>query len=276
MREKQTFSIGEIAKMHNIAESTLRYYDQIGIFQPKVVDPKSKYRYYTMDQFAQLDIIKFLRNMEIPLSEIKQYIHRRNPAIALELLEKQQQMVIRKQQELTLMKKIIDNKIDTIQTGLQAEPFTVSFKQLPSRTIASIELGAKTSDEMLDYYITSLQNDLLSLDYTLFTGDIGMSVAKASLLQKKYQDYNRIFIVLHYPPEQNEHLTKLPAGIYACMYHRGTYEQTEITYERLFEEIATRGYEITGDAVELGIIDLSVAQDDNEYVTEIQIPVVKC
>ncbi|SHK54762.1 MerR family transcriptional regulator [Desulforamulus aeronauticus] len=274
MREKQTFSIGEIAKIHNIAESTLRYYDQIGIFQPKIVDPKSKYRYYTMDQFAQLDIIKFLRNMEIPLSEIKQYIHRRNPAIALELLEKQQQMVSRKQQELALVKEILDDKIAAIQTGLRAEPFTVSFKQLPSRTIASIELGAKTSDEMLDYYITSLQNDLLSLDYTLFTGDIGISIAQTALLQKNYQNYNRIFIVLRHSPEQNEHLTKLPAGMYACMYHRGPYEQTENTYEHLFEEIAIRGYKISGDALELGVIDLSVAQEESEYVTEMQIPVV--
>ncbi|PFO78956.1 MerR family transcriptional regulator, partial [Bacillus cereus] len=28
------FTIGEMAKMHNIAESTLRYYDEKGIFHP--------------------------------------------------------------------------------------------------------------------------------------------------------------------------------------------------------------------------------------------------
>ncbi|GIP31778.1 hypothetical protein [Paenibacillus sp. J2TS4] len=48
-----------------------------------------------------------------------------------------------------------------------------------------------------------------------------------------------------------------------------------ITYERLLMELDQKDYEINGDAIELGIIDLSVAQDDSEYVTEIQIPVVK-
>ncbi|MGR6018176.1 MerR family DNA-binding transcriptional regulator [Bacillus paranthracis] len=53
------FTIGEMAKMHNIAESTLRYYDEKGIFHPSTVDPQTNYRYYTIDQFSLLDTIKF-------------------------------------------------------------------------------------------------------------------------------------------------------------------------------------------------------------------------
>ncbi len=53
------FTIGEMAKMHNIAESTLRYYDEKGIFHPSIVDPQTNYRYYTIDQFSLLDTIKF-------------------------------------------------------------------------------------------------------------------------------------------------------------------------------------------------------------------------
>ena len=45
------FTIGEMAKMHNIAESTLRYYDEKGIFHPSIVDPQTNYRYYTIVNF---------------------------------------------------------------------------------------------------------------------------------------------------------------------------------------------------------------------------------
>ena len=48
--------------MHNIAESTLRYYDEKGIFHPSTVDPQTNYRYYTIDQFSLLDTIKFYGN----------------------------------------------------------------------------------------------------------------------------------------------------------------------------------------------------------------------
>lgn len=94
------FTIGEMAKMHNIAESTLRYYDEKRIFHPSIVDPQTNYRYYTIDQFSLLDTIKFLRQLNIPLKEIKKYIDERNPTYALNLLEKQQEMMLKKQREI--------------------------------------------------------------------------------------------------------------------------------------------------------------------------------
>ena len=56
--------------MHNIAESTLRYYDEKE-FSSVHCDPQTNYRYYTIDQFSLLDTIKFLRQLNIPLKEIK-------------------------------------------------------------------------------------------------------------------------------------------------------------------------------------------------------------
>ncbi|MDU4855410.1 MAG: MerR family DNA-binding transcriptional regulator, partial [Clostridioides difficile] len=49
------FSIGEMSKLHKISIQTLRYYDQIDLFKPVHVDQESNYRYYSIDQFSQLD-----------------------------------------------------------------------------------------------------------------------------------------------------------------------------------------------------------------------------
>ena len=69
------FTIGEMAKMHNIAESTYAIMMR-RIFHPSTVDPQTKYRYYTIDQFSLLDTIKFLRQLNIPLKEIKNILMR--------------------------------------------------------------------------------------------------------------------------------------------------------------------------------------------------------
>ncbi|MGR5874321.1 MerR family transcriptional regulator [Bacillus pacificus] len=68
MQIKQTlYNWRKWLKMHNIAESTLRYYDEKGIFNRPLWTHKQISRYYTIDQFSLLDTIKFLRQLNIPL-----------------------------------------------------------------------------------------------------------------------------------------------------------------------------------------------------------------
>jgi len=65
--------IGEMAKIHNISTQTLRYYDSIGLLKPRHKDEENGYRYYDIEQFAQLDSILFLKKLGMPLKDIKKY-----------------------------------------------------------------------------------------------------------------------------------------------------------------------------------------------------------
>ena len=56
------FRVGEVSSMFSIPQSTLRYYDEIGLFKPKYTDKENSYRYYTADQFVHLDTIIFTKN----------------------------------------------------------------------------------------------------------------------------------------------------------------------------------------------------------------------
>ena len=44
---KTLFKIGEIAELFHLNIKTLRYYDEIGLVKPEVVDPETGYRYYS-------------------------------------------------------------------------------------------------------------------------------------------------------------------------------------------------------------------------------------
>lgn len=151
------FTIGEMAKMHNIAESTLRYYDEKGIFHPSTVDPQTNYRYYTIDQFSLLDTIKFLRQLNIPLKEIKKYIDERNPAYALNLLEKQQEMMLKKQREIEYALAKMEHRIHLIKEATKAKAEQMVIKEIPQRKITAIAVAPNTTDDMFEYYIHSLQ-----------------------------------------------------------------------------------------------------------------------
>ncbi|MFC9445577.1 MerR family transcriptional regulator [Bacillus cereus] len=269
------FTIGEMAKMHNIAESTLRYYDEKGIFHPSIVDPQTNYRYYTIDQFSLLDMIKFLRQLNIPLKEIKQYIDERNPAYALSLLEKQQEMMLKKQKEIEYALAKMEHRIHLIKKATKAETDRILIKKIPKRKITAIAVAPNTTDDMFDYYIHSLQKNMKQMDDSLFSGDIGVTISKKAFMQKEFQAYSSVFILLDYMPYQVHSSDSIKAGIFACAYHHGSYEETGETYKKLMEYIDQEGYEIIGDSIEIGLIDWSVTENPEEQVTEIQIPVMK-
>lgn len=269
------FTIGEMAKMHNIAESTLRYYDEKGIFHPSIVDPQTNYRYYTIDQFSLLDMIKFLRQLNIPLKEIKQYIDERNPSYALSLLEKQQEMMLKKQKEIEYALAKMEHRIHLIKKATKAETNRILIKKIPKRKITAIAVAPNTTDDMFDYYIHSLQKNMKQLDDSLFSGDIGVTISKKAFMQKEFQAYSSVFILLDYMPYQVHSSDSIKAGMFACAYHHGSYEETGETYKKLMEYIDQEGYEIIGDSIEIGLIDWSVTENPEEQVTEIQIPVMK-
>lgn len=271
----QRFTIGEMAKMHNIPESTLRYYDEKGIFHPAIVDSQTNYRYYTIDQFSMLDTIKFLRQLNIPLKEIKQYIDERTPEFALDLLEKQEEMLLKKQREIEYTLAKIKHKIHLMKEAVQTDTHTVFFTEISKRKITSLPITPNVTDDMFEYYIHSLQKNMKQVDNSLFSGDIGVTVAKEALLQHDFQAYNSVFILLDYMPFQIATSNVIEEGVYACAYHHGPYEETGKTYKRLLQAIEKDDYEICGDAIELALIDWSVTSNPMEQVTEIQIPVMK-
>ncbi|PEB50637.1 MerR family transcriptional regulator [Bacillus pseudomycoides] len=271
----QRFTIGEMAKMHNIPESTLRYYDEKGIFHPSIVDPQTNYRYYTIDQFSLLDTIKFLRQLNISLKEIKKYIDERNPTYALNLLEKQQEMMLKKQREIEYALAKMKRKIEMMKEATGSKANHVIFKKLPKRKITALAIAPNITDDMFEYYIHSLQKNMKQIDDSVFSGDLGVTVSKEALFQNEFQSYNRVFILLDYMPFQVTTSDAIKEGMYACSYHHGPYEKTDETYKELLRGIEKEGYEVSGDAIELALIDWSVTENPEDQVTEIQIPVVK-
>ncbi|MBD5392882.1 MAG: MerR family transcriptional regulator [Lachnospiraceae bacterium] len=66
------FKITEFAQIAKTNRKTLQYYDEIGLFSPAYV-AENGYRYYSLLQLDQLALIAVLRDLGLPLREIKQY-----------------------------------------------------------------------------------------------------------------------------------------------------------------------------------------------------------
>lgn len=113
--DKNLFSIGEVSKIKDITIKTLRYYHKIGILTPKVIDENTGYRYYSIDQFVYIDIIKGFRQLGTSIAELQEILKDCDMDKLLNFLDAK-----RKEAEENIKNiKIVINNIDTLTTGIR-------------------------------------------------------------------------------------------------------------------------------------------------------------
>ncbi len=85
MKEKEYYTSGELAKLFDIPKQTMFYYDKMGLLTPEFV-AENGYRYYAAQQYLTLEIILFLRRLDIAVPDIKEFLQHRSRENLLKLL----------------------------------------------------------------------------------------------------------------------------------------------------------------------------------------------
>lgn len=67
--------ISEVAKLTGITVRTLHYYDEIGLLKPSEIT-EAGYRLYSREDLEILQQILFFRELDFPLSQIKEIMNK--------------------------------------------------------------------------------------------------------------------------------------------------------------------------------------------------------
>ncbi len=102
-------TISEFAKFHNINTRTLHYYDDIKLFSPICVG-KNSYRYYSLEQSVELEIILMFRELGFSISDIKTYLDNCNNNKFLEIAENKLDYINNEIDKLNKLKNILEHK----------------------------------------------------------------------------------------------------------------------------------------------------------------------
>src|SRR6516164_6521837 len=81
-----SFSIGEFSRATHLTVKTLRHYHEAGLLVPAHVDPHTGYRRYTAEQIALAQIIRRIRGLDVPVSEIHAVLATSDPVARNELI----------------------------------------------------------------------------------------------------------------------------------------------------------------------------------------------
>lgn len=72
-------SIGDFSKMTYLSVKALRHYHDVGVLEPIDIDPSSGYRFYAPSQVAVAQTIRRLRDLDMPLDEVRAIVQTDDP-----------------------------------------------------------------------------------------------------------------------------------------------------------------------------------------------------
>lgn len=266
------FTVGEIAKLHNLPKQTLIFYDKQNVFKPKFIDGKNGYRYYTADQLELLDSILMLKEIGFSLKEIKFFLEERQIDKSLLMLKEQQKRVDMQANRLKNISVKLNHKIDSLNniaitedsafvTTTKSEYFVVEPIDAPytllQTDIATKKLLAKAQKENLPYYY-----------------QVGVMVPVQNLILGKFEAATFACLPLT-KKICGKNILEKTTGVYAKTFHVGDYASTGLAYSNLLNEIKNNGYKPKNYAYEYCVADSFTNASPKEYITEIQIEVEK-
>ncbi len=263
---------GDFAKLCNTNKRTLFHYDEIGLFTPAYTDEKG-YRYYSETQCDVFFTISCLRELGMPLKEIKAYIDNRSPEALKELLNEQKQKVLTELERLQQIRQVIDTKLELVKTSEalngSLDSQSVSLQQLPTEYLI-LSKPLHTNDHA--QIIQTLYDHIgYCSQYHLNSGHpYGAMLDIGELRLEHWDTYAHFFTkVPHY---QNSHPCFVkPAGTYAVTYLRGDYYDADAAYRNLFQWIDENHLQTGQYSYKEAVIDELAADEPSQYLTKISV-----
>lgn len=274
MERKNLFPIGEVSKLFHISVSSLRHYEHIGLLTPAYISPDSGYRYYGAEQFEVLNTIRYLRALDMPLSEIEDFLKNRDIDRIEEKLLQQKQAVLKKQQALKRIEQKIDHRLSWLADAQSTPLDTVSLIPLPARRIVWVDDPLKI-DGSLDMEAPIRKLDQSDAEAVVFLGKVGLGISVEHLEKAETAQYDGIFLILDQEDIYTGETLSLPETLCVRLRFRGSHREAPAQYKKLLDYIERHQMRITGFSREITLIDYGITNDTEKFVTEICIP-VKC
>lgn len=267
------FRIGEFSKMSKTTVKTLRYYDEVNLLTPQYTDPFTNHRFYTTNQLTKLHQIQALRQTGLSIDEIKMILsgcdiisvlQKRRTELLSQLADTQDQLL----------------RIEFILQGKEDENFmsyTATIKNLPECIVYSKKMTLPNYDAYFDV-IPAIRKKVaekyphlkctvpgycftIYLDGEYREQDINIEFCEA--VNEMKEDFEDI------------HFKKMPSIPALSVIHKGAYANLSNAYAYAFKWIEDNGYSAVDSPRESYIDGIWNKDSVDDWLTELQIPVIK-
>ena len=262
-------SIGRFAGLTGISANTLRRYDETGLLSPALTDPFTGYRMYALEQLDVGILIRLLRDLDVPLDEVKSLMAAGGPDEMKTALAHHRERMVERHAELERIVARIDAALEE-ERGLL--PYELELVALPPLWIVSCR--TTTSRPRLD---ETLDRCLAKIDGELAAGGASAAGRELVLYHNPLQWYVGLDVEVCFAVDRAvaESLggRRLSGGAALRTVYRGPWDDIWQAYSAMLARIARRGYEVSGPVREFYVVDERETDDPQRYLTEITWPV---
>ncbi len=281
---KKLYTIGQVSQITGISSRMLRYYEKKEILMPAERSPENNYRLYTEKQLEELLLFKELNRVGFSMENL---------------------INIFEDRDLSSLQKELENKIQLANKEiLDAIRNYVHINELHFRVLKSLNIlqskNTIASNSVINLIDMPDQEVVFIRYYGLFNSrEIFMEkVGELYRLIKKYNLFTLgpLFVIFHdqyltsfnmvkgdveicVPLENTD--TKCPnirtLKAFRAISHLlvGPYSQLETTYKALELWGREHNFKLSGSSLEEYVVNPTMTSVDNNYATQIYLPIIK-
>lgn len=261
-------AIGEFSRLTHLSIRTLRRYHDGGLLEPQLVDASSGYRYYSADQIPTAQVIHRLRELDVPLADVRRILGTPDPdqraALVAAHLARLEDELARTRAAVSSLRRLLAPEPPPLQVELRAEA---------EATVAAVEDEVDAGDVGAWF-----AGAMAELDAALGpAADVGPA---GGLYDNDLFTHGHGHLLLYRPSAEPTHRgrvhpVRLPAVELAVTTHHGDHDSADVTYGQLGSWVVANALTVAGPVRERYLVGPRDTDDSTAWRTEIGWPVFR-
>jgi|SRR5215207_681416 len=260
-------TIGEFSRLTHLSVKTLHHYHEIGLLAPARIDPSSGYRRYETTQVPTAQLIRRLRDLQMPLAQVRSVVEAPDVASRDEALrqhlDQMEQELVRTRDVVASLRSMLTLPIADLSVEYRFVPafraYSVSGRVERSRIDEWCETTFGLLGEIAGAHgITATAGATYGDEF--FTDDVGEVVAFLPVAPDQ-------------PAIERVDLIDLPASFFAVTVHDGPFTDFDRSYGALGSHVAEYCEIAPGPIRELYVVGPGDNAAPDEFRTEICWPI---
>ncbi|MET7426783.1 MerR family transcriptional regulator [Dactylosporangium sp. NPDC005555] len=263
-------TIGEFSRLCHLSAKTLRYYHDIALLVPAGVDEETGYRRYAPGQVDDAHLIRRLRDLDMPIAEIRTVLAEPDPAARQDSLARH---LDRMEAELSRTREVVLSLRRLLGPSPSPE-LPVRHRLAPGSPV--LRASARISRDEVSAWCGQVFPQLYGTLAALRTDPAGPSGATYSaefFAGETGEVMAFVPVSAAAVPPGDDRFGILPPRRYAVAVHNGPFADCDITYGRLGLHVAAHDTALPDPIVEVYLVGPDDTPDPDEFRTEICWPI---
>ena len=260
--ENSLLTIHQFSEMTGVPDSTLRYYDSLGLLSP-ASRGRNHYRYYLPHQVASLNFITVLTELGVPLAQVQSLLKNRTPDTVLQILMERERELDLELKKLQSTYALIHTFQKNIIFGEHVKPGEITHSKIKDTPIVMGKKNDWEKDPSFYNHFAAFCKHVSREKYNLHY-PVGGMFESFGKFEENPTKPDCFFSV---DPGGDG---KMEAGNYVTGYAKGSFSKLASISEKLKDFAKNENHDLSGKVYVTYLLDAVTQMDESEYLAQVQ------